>query len=109
MLRTTSQSIRSIKMRVFMTLILAVLHLISVWLTYESMYYTVSINLNLGVVESLSALKPAISATAFYCILSRPFNRYDIIGILVIMVAIVLLAMNNNFQSFTNGKFSNTN
>ena len=96
-------------MRVFMTLILAALHLLSAWLTSISMHYAVSISLNVGVVESLSAIKPAISAITFYFILHRSINRFDIVGILVIMVAIVLLAMNGSFQSFTNGKFSNTN
>ena len=92
-----------------MTLIIAALHLLSVWLTSISMHYAVSISLNVGVVESLSAIKPAISAITFYFILHRPINRFDIVGIVVIMVAIVLLAMNGSFQSFTNSKFSNTN
>ena len=90
-----------------MTLILAVLHFLSVWFAFIIISYAVSIHLNLGVVESFSAIKPPLSAVAFYLFFNKLTNRYDIIGILFIMVSIVLLIISDNYQSFSKfGKFN---
>ena len=95
-----------IKMRVFLTFLLAVIQFLQVWFTIESVYYAVSVDVNLGVIESFSAIQPFISGIIFYLAFHKPLNICDMLGILVIMISIALFALSSDTQESNNGKFN---
>ena len=104
-LEVSQPKYKLIKMRIVYTLILIAINILSFWFSVLSVKYAVSVELNLGVVSWFSALKPAICGILFYIVFYIPLNRYDALGIWVIIVSIMLLSISGHPQTSNNGKY----
>lgn len=81
--------------RVWVTFILCILNVLQYWIFIEGYYMAKQVNLNSGVIMSLTCIKPLLTAFVFYFMFNQRVSIYHFLGILLSCIWIGMIAMSH--------------
>jgi drug/metabolite transporter (DMT)-like permease len=85
-----------VKANLLIILLLILMNIVNYWATIESLFYAGEANVNTGVVVSMFSLKPIMSACLFYLWFNQKLKLFDIWGICVCIMAVVIITLSKS-------------
>ena len=82
--------------RIFLTFLVALLHILQHWVFILGYYYASLANLNNGIVMTILASKPFFSSVAFYFLFNQRLEKFELIAMGILLISVILIGFSSD-------------